>query len=93
MRELKRANEILLAASSFFARELDPRLPWSYDGMAGWSDGIPSLDVPAGDGDATTEQAGTPLAVTALDHLSTPVMVAFIDSVREQGHGPGVVPA
>lgn len=25
-RELKRANEILLAAS--FARELDPRLPW-----------------------------------------------------------------
>ena len=25
--ELKRANEILLAASSFFARELDPRLP------------------------------------------------------------------
>ena len=25
---LKRANEILLAASSFFARELDPRLPW-----------------------------------------------------------------
>lgn len=27
-RELKRANEILLAASSFFAWELDPRLPW-----------------------------------------------------------------
>ena len=27
-RELKRANELLLAASSFFARELDPRLPW-----------------------------------------------------------------
>jgi transposase-like protein len=27
-RELKRANEILLAASSFFARELDPRLAW-----------------------------------------------------------------
>jgi transposase len=27
-RELKRSNEILLAASSFFARELDPRLPW-----------------------------------------------------------------
>ena len=27
-RELKRANEILLAASSFFALELDPRLPW-----------------------------------------------------------------
>lgn len=27
-RELKRADEILLAASSFFARELDPRLPW-----------------------------------------------------------------
>jgi transposase len=27
-RELKRANEILLAASSFFARVLDPRLPW-----------------------------------------------------------------
>ena len=27
-RELKRANEILLAASSFFARELDPCLPW-----------------------------------------------------------------
>lgn len=27
-RELKRANEILLAASSFFARELDPRPPW-----------------------------------------------------------------
>jgi transposase-like protein len=26
--DLKRANEILLAASSFFARELDPRLPW-----------------------------------------------------------------
>ena len=28
VRELKRANEILVAASSFFARELDPRLPW-----------------------------------------------------------------
>ena len=28
VRELKRANEILLAASSFFAREPDPRLPW-----------------------------------------------------------------
>ena len=28
VRELKRANEILFAASSFFARELDPRLPW-----------------------------------------------------------------
>ena len=27
VKELKRANEILLAASSFFARELDPRLP------------------------------------------------------------------
>lgn len=27
MRELKRANEILLATSSFFARELDP-LSW-----------------------------------------------------------------
>ena len=27
-REFKRANEILLAASSFFARELDPRLLW-----------------------------------------------------------------
>lgn len=27
-KELKRANEILMAASSFFARELDPRLPW-----------------------------------------------------------------
>jgi transposase len=28
VRELKRANDILLAASSFFARELDPRLPF-----------------------------------------------------------------
>lgn len=28
VKELKRANEILLAASSFFAAELDPRLPW-----------------------------------------------------------------
>jgi transposase-like protein len=28
LREVKRANDILLAASSFFARELDPRLPW-----------------------------------------------------------------
>ncbi len=28
VRELRRANEILLGASSFFARELDPRLPW-----------------------------------------------------------------
>ena len=28
VRELKRANEILLVASSFFARELDPRLPF-----------------------------------------------------------------
>ena len=28
VRELRRANEILLAASSFFARALDPRLPW-----------------------------------------------------------------
>lgn len=28
VRELKRANEILLAASGLFARELDPRLPW-----------------------------------------------------------------
>jgi transposase len=27
-RELRRASEILLAASSFFARELDPRLPF-----------------------------------------------------------------
>ena len=27
-RELKRANDILFAASSFFARELDPRLPF-----------------------------------------------------------------
>lgn len=28
VRELIRANEILMAASSFFARELDPQLPW-----------------------------------------------------------------
>jgi transposase len=28
VKELRRANEILLAASSFFARELDPRLPF-----------------------------------------------------------------
>ena len=28
-RELRRANEILRAASAFFARELDPRLPKS----------------------------------------------------------------
>ena len=28
VREFKRANEILLAASSFFAREPGPRLPW-----------------------------------------------------------------
>jgi hypothetical protein len=28
VQELKPANEILLAASSFFARELDPPLPW-----------------------------------------------------------------
>ena len=28
-RELRRANEILKAAASFFARELDPRLPKS----------------------------------------------------------------
>jgi transposase len=28
-RELRRANEILKAASAFFARELDPRLPHS----------------------------------------------------------------
>ena len=28
VRELKRANDILLAASSFFARELDRRHPW-----------------------------------------------------------------
>ena len=27
-KELKRANEVLLAASSFVAREFDPRLPW-----------------------------------------------------------------
>lgn len=27
VRELRRANEILKAATSFFARELDPRLP------------------------------------------------------------------
>ena len=27
--ELRRANEILKAASAFFARELDPRLPHS----------------------------------------------------------------
>jgi transposase len=27
IRELERANEILKAASAFFARELDPRLP------------------------------------------------------------------
>ena len=28
VKELMRSNEILLAASSFFARELEPRLPW-----------------------------------------------------------------
>lgn len=28
VRELKRANEILLAAPSFFALEVDPRLSW-----------------------------------------------------------------
>ena len=28
VKELKRANDILLAASSYFARELDPRHPW-----------------------------------------------------------------
>lgn len=28
VKELRRANEILLAASSFFASEPDPRLPW-----------------------------------------------------------------
>jgi transposase len=28
VKQLQRSNEILLAASSFFARELDPRLPW-----------------------------------------------------------------
>ena len=28
LREVKRADDILLAASSFFARELDPRMPW-----------------------------------------------------------------
>lgn len=28
VREVKRADAILLAASSFFTRELDPRLPW-----------------------------------------------------------------
>src|SRR3954453_2253143 len=33
LREVKRANEILLAASSFFVRELDPRLPW-YSGSS-----------------------------------------------------------
>ncbi len=27
VRELRRANQILKAASAFFARELDPRLP------------------------------------------------------------------
>ncbi len=27
VRELRRANEILRAASAYFARELDPRLP------------------------------------------------------------------
>jgi len=29
VRELRRANQILKAAASFFARELDPRLPTS----------------------------------------------------------------
>ena len=28
VQEVKRAHEILLEASSFFARELDPQLPW-----------------------------------------------------------------
>lgn len=28
VREVRRANGILLAASSFFAREQGPRLPW-----------------------------------------------------------------
>lgn len=32
VKELKRANEILLAASRFFARELDPRLPCTHQG-------------------------------------------------------------
>jgi putative transposase len=49
------------------------------------SEGIPSLDVPAtGDGGCEGE-AAAPLMVTALGaQLSTEIMVAFIDSVRER---------
>jgi putative transposase len=48
-------------------------------------DAIPSLDAPVGEDDAVTQGTGTPLVVTALGtHLSTPVVVAFIDSVRER---------
>ena len=32
VRELRRANEILKAASAYFARELDPRLPCPFTG-------------------------------------------------------------
>ena len=37
--ELRRANEILKAASAFFARELDPRLPKSWPSSTNTGDG------------------------------------------------------
>lgn len=48
------------------------------------SSDIPSLDVPAGDGEAA-EESRAPLVVTALGtQLTTEIVVAFIDSVRER---------
>ncbi len=51
-KELRRANEILKAASSFFARELDPRLPAWIDLLSAVHEGVHSEHRPLDDPDA-----------------------------------------
>src|SRR5690606_34827862 len=47
VRELRRANEILKAASAYFARELDPKLPrWSSSSILTGTGSVQSRSVP-----------------------------------------------
>jgi transposase len=47
-RELRRANEILKAASAYFARELDPRLPrWSSSSILTGTGSVSSRSAPS----------------------------------------------